>query len=72
MPSHRVHMQVDKAQRKWLRQEFGSAQQEENDGRWGLNSRTQALLRLFAACFPLLKEESSTRWAGSITPTVLP
>lgn len=36
--SHRVHMQVDGVQGKWLRQEFGSAQQGESDGRRGLKS----------------------------------
>lgn len=35
---HRFHMQVDGVQRKWLMQDFGSVQQRESDGRWGLNS----------------------------------
>lgn len=49
---------------------FSSAKGES----WKMETEQPAhkhLSGLFAACFPLLKEEPSTRWAGAITPTML-
>lgn len=67
--TRRVPVQVDGGvQGKWLRQEYGSAQQGLRDRRWGLSSwQLSNFLGSLLPVFLLLEEDSSTRWAGAIT-----